>query len=170
MCDRAVEIQYIGGSYANQRVTPFLCLVFRLIQLQPRTEIVLEYLNQKDFKYLTAIASFYIRLFFPSEDTFKLLEPLLDDHRKLRIRSPAGVNLTYMDEFIDSLLTQDRVCEIALPRLTKRLVLEDAGKLEPRISSIASELEDSDDDSDSDSDDDDDDSNSDANDDDDDDN
>lgn len=57
------------------------------------------------------------------------------------MRSIAGISLTFMDEFVDSLLTQERVCEIALPRLTKRLVLEDAGKLEPRESGIASDLD-----------------------------
>lgn len=113
----------------------------------------MEYLNQQDFKYLRALAAFYIRLFYVSEEVYQLLEPLLGDYRKLRMRSIQGVTLTYMDEFIDSLLTQERVCEIALPRMTKRIVLEDAGKLEPKTSLVASESSSSDDsDSDSDSD------------------
>lgn len=124
-----------------------------MVMLQPRREIVLEYLHQPDFKYLRAMAAFYVRLFFVAEDVYKLLEPLLADYRKLRLRSiQQGVSLTYMDEFVDALLTQERVCEIALPRLTKRVVLEDAGKLEPRESLIASDLSSSDSDSDDDSD------------------
>lgn len=151
LCDRAVELQYVGGTYANHRVTPFICVLFKLVLLQPRREIVMEYLNQQDFKYLRALAAFYIRLFYVSEEVYQLLEPFLGDYRKLRMRSIQGVTLTYMDEFIDSLLTQERVCEIALPRMTKRIVLEDAGKLEPKTSLVASESSSSDD-SDSDSD------------------
>ncbi|VVT53841.1 uncharacterized protein SAPINGB_P003777 [Magnusiomyces paraingens] len=143
LCDRAVELEYIGGQYANHRVSPFLCLLYKLILLQPKHDIVLLYLTQNDFKYLTAIAAFYVRLFFEPHQVFATLEPLLADKRKLRFRSMAGVSLTYMDEYIDTLLTQDRVCDITLPRLPKRIVLEDAEKLEPRLSAIASDLEDS---------------------------
>jgi pre-mRNA-splicing factor 38A len=141
LCDRAVDLKSIGGQYGNQRITPFLCLVFKLIQLQPEEDIILEYLNQKDFKYLRAIAAFYIRLFYKSEDIYKLLEPLLNDYRKLRIRTTGGVHLTYMDEFVDSLLNEMRVCDTALPRLTKRVVLEDSELLDPRTSELQSEFE-----------------------------
>jgi hypothetical protein len=42
-----------------------------------------------------------------------------------------------MDEFIDSLLRDERVCGVALPRLPKRDVLQQGGYLEgPRISSM----------------------------------
>jgi pre-mRNA-splicing factor 38A len=132
LCDRAVELQYIGGTYANQRVAPFLSLVFKLIQIQPEREIILEYLNQTDFKYLRALAAFYIRLFFKPADIYRLLEPLLADYRKLRIRTMAGVHLTHMDEFVDDLLTKPRVCETTLPRLPDRIVLEDNDELDVR--------------------------------------
>lgn len=132
LCDRAATLSSIGGQYANQRPTPFLCLVFKLLQIQPQHEIVLEYLNQTEFKYLRAVAAFYIRLAYPAVQTYQLLEPLLGDYRKLRLRSMAGVTLTFMDQFIDDLLHQERVCDIALPRLPKRLTLEDNDQLEPR--------------------------------------
>jgi pre-mRNA-splicing factor 38A len=132
LCDRAVELQYIGGTYANQRVAPFLSLVFKLIQIQPEREIILEYLNQTDFKYLRALAAFYIRLFFKPADIYRLLEPLLADYRKLRIRTMTGVHLTHMDEFVDDLLTKPRVCETTLPRLPDRIVLEDNDELDVR--------------------------------------
>lgn len=45
-----------------------------------------------------------------------------------------------MDEFIDQLLTQDRVCEITLPRLTKREVLEETENLTERISLLEEAL------------------------------
>lgn len=150
ICDKIVVLKFIGGQYANQKVTPFLCLVFKLIQIQPPPEIVREYLVQDDFKYLRAVAAFYIRLFFKPQDVFLLLEPYLTDYRKLRIRKQSGISLTYIDEFIDALLTQERVCDIALPRMTSRTVLEDQGKLEPRESALASELDSSSDDDDDD--------------------
>jgi hypothetical protein len=46
-----------------------------------------------------------------------------------------------MDEFIDELLVQDRVCDTILPRLTQRYILEDSGELEPRISPLEDELD-----------------------------
>lgn len=42
--------------------------------------------------------------------------------------------MTYFDEFIDELLTKDRVCDIILPRLTQRSVLEETEGLPPRKS------------------------------------
>jgi hypothetical protein len=41
-----------------------------------------------------------------------------------------------MDEFVDMLFTQERVCDTTLPRLTRREVLEDDGILGPRTSPL----------------------------------
>jgi pre-mRNA-splicing factor 38A len=46
----------------------------------------------------------------------------------------AGYSLTFMDEFVDQLLTEERVCDIILPRLAKREVLEETEGLAPRTS------------------------------------
>jgi hypothetical protein len=40
--------------------------------------------------------------------------------------------VTHVDQFIDQLLREDRVCDVILPRLPARRNLEDAGVLEPR--------------------------------------
>lgn len=50
MIDRAVELEAVGGTYANTRPTEFICLVLKLLQLQPEREIVLEYLRAEEFK------------------------------------------------------------------------------------------------------------------------
>ena len=50
-----------------------------------------------------------------------------------------GYSLTYFDEFVDDLLTKDRVCDIILPRLTQRAVLEETEGLPPRQSLLVSE-------------------------------
>ncbi|KAK9370686.1 PRP38 family-domain-containing protein [Lipomyces kononenkoae] len=148
LCDRAVELTYIGGQYGQQRPTPFLSLIFKAIQLQPEKEIILEYLAAEDFKYLRTLAAFYIRLTFPAVEVYKLLEPLLADYGKLKLRNMNGFRLIHIDEFVDMLLTEERVCDIALPRLPKRIVLEDMEELEPRDSALGSELSDLEDDSD----------------------
>ncbi|KAN0062475.1 hypothetical protein ACQY0O_005006 [Thecaphora frezii] len=135
--DPAVQLTHIGGTYALQRPSPFLCLLQKLLQLQPQKEIVLEYLNAAEFKYLRALAAMYIRLTFRSVEVYELLEPLLNDYRKLRFRDPSGTySLTYMDVFIDSLLTSERVCDLILPRLTRRDVLEETEGLAPRTSKL----------------------------------
>ncbi|KAL1958670.1 hypothetical protein VTO42DRAFT_4013 [Malbranchea cinnamomea] len=170
LCDRAVELTYIGGTYGvNQKPTPFLCLAFKMLQLMPEKEVVLEYLNfhdgeedaeqngggdgdgedkpdpvlkaTGDFKYLRALAAFYIRLTFDPVDVYKTLEPLLSDYRKLKRRTRDGFVLTYMDQFVDDLLTKDRVCGTSLWKLPARSTLEDLDLLEERISPLADELE-----------------------------
>ncbi|KAI8911488.1 Pre-mRNA-splicing factor 38, partial [Gorgonomyces haynaldii] len=139
--DLAEDLRQIGGQYGNQKPTQFICLVLKLLQIQPEHEIVELYLNSQ-YKYLTALTCFYIRLVYPSAQVYKLLEPFLLDNRKLRKREQDGSHtLTFMDEFVDQLLTEDRVCDTILPRLTKRFVLEDSNELEPRSSPLEDEIE-----------------------------
>ena len=184
LCDRAAELRFIGGTYGGMgKPTPFLCLAFKLLQLVPEDEIILEYLNftgeeedededskeeeeeregqngnrqengmpspaelkkrrKGSFKYLRALAAFYIRLAWHPVDIYKTLEPLLADYRKLKRRTKEGYALTYMDQFVDDLLTKDRVCATSLWKLQSREQLEDLDLLEPRVSALGSEVED----------------------------
>ncbi|KAM0788490.1 hypothetical protein ACM66B_001622 [Microbotryomycetes sp. NB124-2] len=137
LIDNAIKLTYIGGTYANTRPTEFMCLSLKLLQLQPEREIILEYLRAEEFKYLRALAAFYVRLTFDPLNVYETLEPLLDDYRKIRVRNMNGsYSITTMDEFADQLLTEERVCEIQLPRLTQRKVLEDTEGLAPRRSKL----------------------------------
>ncbi len=52
-----------------------------------------------------------------------------------------GFSLTYMDVFIDDLLTKDRVCDIILPRIMARHVLEQNDELDPRESALEDDLD-----------------------------
>lgn len=52
-----------------------------------------------------------------------------------------GYTLTHMDEFIDQLLREERVCDVILPRLVQRHILEDNDELEPRVSALEEDLE-----------------------------
>ena len=142
LCDRAVEMSYLGGTYGQQKPTPFLCLTFKLLQLLPDRDIILEYLHQPDFKYLSALAAFYVRLTFEAVDVYKTLEPLLGDYRKLKRRTKdGGYILTYMDQFVDELLTKERVCGTSFRKLPQRTLLEDLGQLEERLSPLGEEIE-----------------------------
>ncbi|KAK2748931.1 hypothetical protein FQN57_007214 [Myotisia sp. PD_48] len=180
LCDRAVQLSYIGGTYGvGQKPTPFLCLAFKLLQLAPEKEVILEYLNFHDpesneagqthrgrgrahesvediqeradaavlkaigdFKYLRALAAFYIRLTFDPVEIYKSLEPLLTDYRKLKRRTKDGFVLTYIDQFVDDLLTKDRVCGTSLWKIPARTMLEDLDMLEERVSPLRDELDD----------------------------
>ncbi|KAI9777957.1 MAG: hypothetical protein M1839_008492 [Geoglossum umbratile] len=141
LCDRAVEMMFIGGTYGQGRPTPFLCLAFKLLQLKPEREVVMEYLNNEDFKYLRALAAFYVRLTFDPADIYKTLEPFLSDYRKLRRRTKTGFALTYMDQFIDDLLVKDRVCATSLWKMPSRRQLEDLELLDERISPLGDEID-----------------------------
>ncbi|PHH52816.1 Pre-mRNA-splicing factor 38 [Ceratocystis fimbriata CBS 114723] len=137
--DRVVEfVQFIGGTYGvTQKPTPFLCLAFKLLQLAPSDAILSEYLELggEHFKYLRALACFYIRLTRPAKECYLLLEPFLEDRRKLKRKGRAGTTLTYVDEFVDHLLVKERVCGTSLWKMPKRDVLEDMDILEPRSTS-----------------------------------
>lgn len=139
--DRAVQLDAIGGTFGLQKATPFLCLVLKLLQLQPDKDILLEYLKYEELKYLRAVAAMYIRLTFSPLEIYEVLEPMLNDYRKLRFRQRSGdYSLTYMDEYIDELLTQERVCELILPRMKRRDVLEEIAGLAPRVSKLEDAL------------------------------
>lgn len=144
LCDRAVELNYIGGTYGvAMKPTPFICLAFKLLTLVPDREIILEYLNAggEEWKYLRALAAFYVRLTFDPPMVYKTLEPFLEDSRKLRQRRKEAYVLAHMDEFVDNLLTKDRVCGTTLWKLPARQLLEDLDQLEERVSPLQAELD-----------------------------
>lgn len=138
--DRVVEhVSFIGGTHGvTQKPSPFLCLAFKLLELGPSDAILDAYMSHggEHFKYLRALACFYLRLTRQAADVYKTLEPLLEDRRKLRRKGRQGTKLTFMDDFVDELLTKDRVCATSLWKMPKREVLEDLEILEPRVSPL----------------------------------
>ena len=52
-----------------------------------------------------------------------------------------GYVLTYTNEFVDQLLTKERVCDIMLPHISKRNVVEETEGLLPRISALLEAME-----------------------------
>lgn len=148
LIDRAVELKAIGGTFGGLgRPTPFLCLVFKLLQIAPEFEIVVRYMTQTDFKYLRAIGAMYCRLVGKPAQVYSLLEPLYTDFSKLRRQKPdcskryVGFEIIRMDEFIEELLEKDVALEVQLPHLPKRMLLEETEGLTPRVSAIEHEID-----------------------------
>lgn len=50
--------------------------------------------------------------------------------------------MSFMDVYADDLLKKEILLDVVLPRITLRNVLEELGKLEPRISPLEEELDD----------------------------
>jgi len=142
LVDKAMELKYIGGVFGgNIKPTPFICLVLKMLQIQPEKDIVIEFIKNEDFKYVRALGAYYLRLTGTALDCYKYLEPLLNDYRKIRQQKRDGnFELSHMDEFIDQLLHEERVCDVQLPRIQKRSVLEENNELEPRISVLEGDL------------------------------
>lgn len=92
------------------------------------------------FKYLRCLAAFYIRLAWTPVEIHTTLEPLLTDHRKIRRRLKDSYTLTHVDEFVDDLLTKERMCATSLWKMPRREDLEDVGALEARESLLDGEV------------------------------
>ena len=47
-----MELDHIGGTFGgNVRPTPFICLVLKLLQIQPEKEIIVEFIKNEEYKY-----------------------------------------------------------------------------------------------------------------------
>lgn len=61
--DKAMDLRYVGGTFAgNIKPTPFLCLVLKMLQIQPEKDIVVEFIKNEEYKYVRALGAFYLRL------------------------------------------------------------------------------------------------------------
>jgi len=53
LVDKAMELKYVGGVYGgNVKPAPFLCLILKMLQIQPEKDIIVEFISQPDFKYV----------------------------------------------------------------------------------------------------------------------
>ncbi|KAI8423710.1 hypothetical protein MSG28_012741 [Choristoneura fumiferana] len=143
LVDKAMELRYVGGVHGGFIYpTPFLCLVLKMLQIQPEKDIVVEFIKNEEFKYVRALGAFYMRLTGTSVDCYKYLEPLFNDNRKLRRQNRVGqFEIVHVDEFIDELLREERLCDVILPRIQKRHVLEENNELDPKVSALEDDLD-----------------------------
>ena len=59
LVDKAMELRYIGGVFGgNVKPTPFLCLILKMLQIQPEKDIVVEFIRNEDFKYVLFLLLF----------------------------------------------------------------------------------------------------------------
>lgn len=51
LVDKAMELDHLGGTHGgNRRPTPFMCLVTKMLQIQPEKDIVVEFIKNEDYK------------------------------------------------------------------------------------------------------------------------
>ena len=146
----AKSLTCIGGTYgSNSKPTKFLCLVLKLLQLQPSIELIEEFILQDHFKYVKALGCFYLRMTGKPVEIYELLEPNYADYSKLKCRQTSTWKLMYMDEFITELLTPSKgsgdknSIGITLPRLPLRETLQEGGYLPdgPRPTALSEMIE-----------------------------
>ena len=52
MVEKAALLTHFGGVYSGSiKPTPFLCLTLKLLQIQPDKDIIIEFIQQDDFKF-----------------------------------------------------------------------------------------------------------------------
>lgn len=56
------------------------------------------------FRYLRALAALYIRMTFRAVDVYELLEPLLKDYRKLRLRNMGSFSYIWLCPYTHRML------------------------------------------------------------------
>jgi pre-mRNA-splicing factor 38A len=139
--DKAAALDHVGGTFGGSRKPcPFLCLLLKLLQIQPEQDIVLELLRSEEHKYLKALAALYVRVAWKAVDIYRHLEPILKDYRKIRQRMINGTwSILCMDEFVETLLTDTYACDIALPRIPKRKMVEHNISVGPYMSGLGEE-------------------------------
>lgn len=99
--DRCVEIRCVGAFESTGRPFPFVCLLVKLIQILPPRDIIEFYINQQEFKYLKVLALVYARIVYKES---AILQPHLQDYRKLILFENGSWVLTHVDEVVDRLL------------------------------------------------------------------
>lgn len=63
MVDKAVELNHVGGTFGGQRKpTDFICLVAKMLQIQPDKEIIVEFIKNEDYKYVRLLGEWMVTL------------------------------------------------------------------------------------------------------------
>lgn len=53
LVDKAVQLQYVGGMMGEpQKPSEFICLILKMLQIQPDKEIIIEFIKNDDYKYV----------------------------------------------------------------------------------------------------------------------
>lgn len=58
--DHAINLKYIGGTFGPlRRPTKFLCILLKLLQIQPEKEIIYAFIENANYKYVRVLGCFY---------------------------------------------------------------------------------------------------------------
>ena len=53
LVDKAVDLNHVGGTFGgSQQPCPFLCLINKMLQIQPDKDIIIEFIKNEDYKYV----------------------------------------------------------------------------------------------------------------------
>ena len=53
LVDEAMSLDHVGGVYSGIiKPTPFLCLILKMLQIQPSKDIIIEFVKNPDYKYV----------------------------------------------------------------------------------------------------------------------
>ncbi|KAF4680852.1 Piwi-like protein 2 [Perkinsus olseni] len=137
--DKAAELKYVGTVYGPlQRPSPFLCLLVKLLQIGPEKEIIKSFIDLSagddagELRYLRALACTYLRYIGRPEEIYNWLEPVLWDYRQIVVRKLDGsFEISNLDTWINTLLTEDEIITLGLPKLPQRHILEEREALKP---------------------------------------
>ena len=157
LIDRASNLEYAGFSYGGyNRPTPFLCLLAKMIQLEPDMEtltLYLEYsggkvtndneIQKRDLRYLRALTLSYVRLVGRANIVYQLLESTTTDYRTLVVINSSGeFSKISIDKYIDLLLDPVNlpVLGFVFPLLTKRGILVSRKELGEYVSPLGADL------------------------------
>ena len=51
LVDKAMDLDHVGGVFGgNIKPTPFLCLILKMLQIQPSKDIIIEFIKNPDYK------------------------------------------------------------------------------------------------------------------------
>ena len=138
--EKTEKLVYIGGCFANQRPSPFLCCALKLLQLGCRGFD--ERLLSSQNKYACMLGLFLFRLTHERtyEQIYLKLEPFLADRRRLKWQLSDGTFvIKHVDEYVEELLGYHlppgeivKVCDIVMPRIPSRAHFVRLGVLEQR--------------------------------------
>jgi pre-mRNA-splicing factor 38A len=128
----AADLEYIEGFIGEAgRPTPFVCLLLRLMQLQPTGELLDEMIRQDKLKYLKFIAITLVRLV---EEDPTIVHAALDvglaQYTSLRVRTESGEVSVMPFDLVCEKLTSSSLFGIPLPSLLSRA---NAAQLHPEL-------------------------------------
>ena len=131
--EQGIDLEVVGAfSGLLQRPHLFVCLVFRLLQILPKPNLVMELLRQDTHKYLRVLALCVIRLIGNADMVKEARCVVEEDYRKIRVQrgdlGTSGTNnvvqhargtcvtITHVDEVGDELcrISQDPVSWLGL--------------------------------------------------------